>query len=154
MSSSPMNSSTLRWSPGRLGFHPVLHGVGKEVQSRIPGRKSTDHLGDLMFELWQVLLDDLPNDFLIYPKIVVNEAVACSGHIAPGNRRILIAEFIGQAFRCFTKYFQISDNCILCLVISKIIIPSHAIRVFQGTVNRILYIMKKIKIAFALDINQ
>jgi hypothetical protein len=39
-------------------------------------------------------------------------------------------------------------------VISKIIIPSHAIRVFQGTVNRILYIMKKIKIAFALDINQ
>jgi len=149
-----MNSSTLRWSPGRLGFHPVLHGVGKEVQSRIPGRKSTDHLGDLMFELWQVLLDDLPNDFLIYPKIVVNEAFACSGHIAPGNRRILIAEFIGQAFRCFTKYFQISDNCILCLVISKIIIPSHDIRVFQGTVNRILYIMKKIKIAFALDINQ
>jgi hypothetical protein len=74
---------------------------------------------DLLLELGQIVLDDLPDDFKIQTKVVVNNSVSQSGNLRPGNLCVNALELFRQLAGSFADYFQIAGDTVYDEFISK-----------------------------------
>ena len=73
----------------------------------------------MLLELGQIVLDDLPDDFKIQTKIVVNNSVSQSGNLRPGNLCVNAPELFRQLADSFADYFQIAGDTIYDEFISE-----------------------------------
>ncbi len=123
---------------GSFVSHPVVHGVGEEVQSGSAPKSIKDHMLDLAFQPWQIMLDNLPHNFLVDSEIMMRQAITGSCHISPRNIQMLAFKFIRQILGCLANHLEISNDRILCLMVTGIFVPVHARGVFQDVIDRLL----------------
>jgi len=97
---------------------------------------------DLLLELWQIVLDDLPDDFKIQTKVVVNNSVSQSGNLRPGNLCVNALELFRQLAGSFADYFQIAGDAIDHELISEKCIVIHLRRVTANLLNSQLDVFK------------
>ncbi|HKG97887.1 MAG TPA: hypothetical protein VKA97_08735 [Pyrinomonadaceae bacterium] len=64
----------------------------------------------MLLELRQIVLDDLPDDFKVQTKVVVNNSVPQSGNLRPGDLRVNAPELFRQLSGSFADYFQIAGD--------------------------------------------
>jgi hypothetical protein len=61
-------------------------------------------------KLWQILLDDLPNNLYVDVEIIVNDAISQTDNFAPLDLGALGPEILRQAIGCFADDFQITGD--------------------------------------------
>jgi hypothetical protein len=54
---------------------------------------------DLLFEFWQVVLDDRPHDVIVDGEVAMNEDIAHADDLGPRRVRVLITKGVGES-RC------------------------------------------------------
>ncbi len=72
---------------------------------------------DLFSKADEFVLDDVPDNPLVDPDIVVNDAVAETRHLGPGDIAMGVLEFLGQLPGRFANDFQIPDHRIDRLIV-------------------------------------
>ena len=73
-------------------------------------RASLTSFWQLRFEFWQLAFNDVPDDFPIESKVVVDDSVLEAGNLCPRNVGVRLLECIGQLAHRFADDFQIASD--------------------------------------------
>jgi hypothetical protein len=73
----------------------------------------------LLLEFGKIVLNDLPDDFKVQAKVVVNNSISQSGYLCPGYLCINAPELFGQSAGSFADYFKIAGDTIYDELISE-----------------------------------
>ena len=72
---------------------------------------------DLFDKILQIIFDNCPNNFIVYPEIVMHNSASETSDSVPFFFWIHYPEIRFYSFGCFTNNFKISDNSVYCFII-------------------------------------
>ena len=81
-----------------------------------------------------LILYNVPDQFIIYPEIVMNQPIPSAGHLAPFYLRIFGAKVLRYLLDRFTYYFEASDKGPLERLIVKKELPTCQL----GSLNQVI----------------
>ena len=70
-----------------------------------------DYRYDLSSQLWNAVLNDVPDELIVHAKIIMNQTVAHTCHGPPLDGRVLPAKFLRNLLRRLSDDLETPDKC-------------------------------------------
>lgn len=76
----------------------------------LPRRVRLQEPLDVRLQRDELALDDMPDELLVDPDVIMDDPIPQTAHLAPGNIGMPALEFLGQVVRGFANDLQISHH--------------------------------------------
>lgn len=85
---------------------------------KIPRLSRVEQALDCGLQIRQLVLDDIPEDPRVHPKVFMNQNVSQPGDLLPFHARFAVADGLGEVFGRFTNDFKVPDDRVEGLVVT------------------------------------